>query len=359
MVQKQTGKGIIREKIIIYLDLSSKVISKKDLIKNLINFAKAKLETNPHHSFNIFFFKEGGEPKIHENLTEIKTLKSVLEEAWDSRTQEGNYFENGLFFCLSGIASSFLEQAITFRILVISDLPSVKNSEYMEALMNLVETVRTFPTFIDIIRIGNQRIYADDVKLRVISTLTNGGLFYIETGKEMQDALEGLIKNKLLPDLRPEGGQAIAPEHSLYYQDLALELEDANPVELLSLKCVFCEEKKCQYCNNIEDYIRQCPSCGTAMHECCASIYSWNYNIGLKNIFRCPGCNTLIKIDERNVYTINGEEMPANLKMTDNNEKAIGETLETWNPADKAKSPPEIQEKGILIEEKMNRCEYL
>ena len=126
-------KQIIREKIVIYLDLSSKIIVKKDLVKAIELFVEAKYESNPHHTFSIFYFKEGGEPVIHENLDKVKIIKKTLEGAWKERTKGENYFENGLFFCLSGIAATFLEQAITFRVLVISDLPSKKNSDYMKS----------------------------------------------------------------------------------------------------------------------------------------------------------------------------------------------------------------------------------
>ena len=189
-IQQQTQPQILREQIIIYLDLSSKIISKKELTKAIDIFVRSKYEVNPHHQFSVFFFNEDQSPEIIENLNQPKLVKKAIEQAYKERAESSNFFENGLFFCLSSIAAAFLKQAITFRVVVISDLPSSKSDDYTEALMNLVETVRTFPTFIDIIRIGNQRLYKDDVKLRLISTLTNGGLFYVESAKEMQDSCE-------------------------------------------------------------------------------------------------------------------------------------------------------------------------
>ncbi|MHA1645935.1 MAG: hypothetical protein ACTSVU_03130 [Promethearchaeota archaeon] len=324
--------NIIREKIIIYLDLTSTVLNKKDLIKGIESFIKAKLTRNPHQDFSIFYFDENNNPIFHDNLNSSKVIKKILQEAWKSRAISENYFENGLFYCLSNIAASFLENAITFRVLVISDLPSSKNSEYMDALMSLVETVRTFPTFIDIIRIGESRFYKDDVKLRVISTLTNGGLFYVSDENHFKKALMSLVKNKVLPDLRPEGGQAISEEHQQYYLDLAVPLEIPDEVVKSNLTCGLCENFICQYCNSVNDKLKVCPSCGYAMHECCSALYSWNYNIGLKNIFRCPNCGTIIKLDNTIVYQINGEDIPS--ESIKNIEEELHETQseETWIP---------------------------
>lgn len=332
-MKKPKSTKIIREKIIIYLDLSSKIITKKDLLKNIDLFVKAKFESNPHHDFSIFYFKEGGEPVIQDGLISPKTIKKAIEIAYNERSTTLNYFENGLFFCLSGIASSFLAQAITFRIMVFSDLPSEKNTQYMEALMNLVETVRTFPTFIDIIRIGEERLYSDDVKLRIITTLTNGGLFYINSAKNLREALAGLIHNKVLPDLRPEGGQAISDQHKLYYLDLSLELNQPPIHKREHLKCHLCEDGLCQYCDDSKDILKTCPSCGIALHECCSALYSWNYNIGMKNIFRCPGCGSLIKLNEKTVYRVNGAEFLNEVEAKDH-EKPIetDEIEEKWKP---------------------------
>lgn len=63
----------------IYLDLSSKIIVKKDLVKAIELFVRAKYESNPHHTFSIFYFKEGGEPVIHENLDKVKIIKKTQE----------------------------------------------------------------------------------------------------------------------------------------------------------------------------------------------------------------------------------------------------------------------------------------
>ncbi|UYP46344.1 hypothetical protein NEF87_002629 [Candidatus Lokiarchaeum ossiferum] len=332
---------IIREKIIIYLDLSSKVISKKNLLKNINSFVIAKFESNPHHDFSIFYFKEGGEPVIQDGLISSKSVKQAIEIAYDERSNTSNYFENGLFFCLSGIASSFLAQAITFRIIVFSDLPSEKNTQYMDALMNLVETVRTFPTFIDIIRIGDERLYSDDVKLRIITTLTNGGLFYINSAKNLKEALAGLVHNKILPDLRSEGGQSISDQHKLYYMDLSLELNQPPIHQRLKLKCNLCEDGLCQYCNNSSDLLKTCPSCGIALHECCSALYSWNYNIGMKNIFRCPSCGSLIRLDEKTVYRVNGVEF-LNEIGENTKEKTLEpeEIEESWKPESIQKPKP-------------------
>ncbi len=188
---------------------------------------------------------------------------------------------------------------------MISDLPSNKDAEYTEALMNLVETVRTFPTFIDIVRYGQQHLYKDDVKLRIISTVSAGGLFYCANVKQLQETLMGLVNNKILPDLLPTGGQSIDISKKGYYENLALNLQPLEPDE--ALLCRLCSSAVCNFCNSDGDQPKKCPNCGKQFHECCAAMYSWKKNIGFKHIFRCPECHTLLKLDEEVVYKLNGE----------------------------------------------------
>ena len=145
--------------------------------------------------------------------------------------------------------------------------------------------------------------------------------------------MRALVKNKVLPDLRPEGGQAISEEHGNYYEELAQDLVLPEPHQINKLQCTFCEHNLCQYCNESSDKVLICPSCGTGYHECCSSLYSWKHNIGLPHIFRCTQCNGLIKLDKTTVYAINGIDLPdAHKELSVAEIEEEFQETETWTP---------------------------
>jgi rubrerythrin len=327
------------ESIIFYLDIFGKLLSKRNIVKNLEMYAKEKLAKNPLSEFSVFYYKEHAEPFLSNDNTDIEEISKVIEEDWKHRDKQESHFENGLFFCLSALAAKAVKKEGTYRIIVITDLPSNKGSDYTEALMGLVETVRSFPTFIDIIRVGTEHMYPDDVKLRIISTLTSGAVFYTADAKQFKNVLEGLVRNKKLPGLAGNNSQVIESDKKLYYENLSLSL--ANFEDSDDHKCKLCDSVLCNFCGDNSDITKQCPQCGHPYHECCAGLYSWRQNIGLKHVFRCVKCEALIKIEEELVYSINGEPLefdPLNKEELD--EKFKDE--ETWNPDESIEEPLEI-----------------
>ena len=275
-----------------------------------------------------------------EEVSKPKELLNQIQQEWKKRETKKSQFENGLFYCLSFLAAKAAKKAANYRIIVMSDTPSTKNAEYAQALMGLVETVRTFPTFIDIIRIGENDMYPDDVKLRIISTITSGGVLYATTPKEFKSILLGLAKNKTLPDLRTEGGQEIEADQKAYYENLAKELIEVDEID--QGECMICSKSVCDYCQDPTD-LRKCPNCSGVLHSCCAALFSWKYNIGLKNIFRCVSCGALIKMDENLVYEINGEELPSAGIMTPEELEEQMADEETWSPTAEEK----VEEKEV------------
>lgn len=335
----------IPEIIIFYIDLESTLIKPKKIIKTLENFVEEKKEKIPNSTFSTFFYKQGDVPFLSEETQDPKTLVQQLKDDWKVRETSKSFFENGLFYCLSFLAEKASKKAGNFRIIVLSDTPSNKSSEYAEALMGLVETVRNFPTFIDIIRIGESKLYPDDVKLRIISTITSGGLFYVEDFKEFKSTFVGLAKNKTLPDLH-EGGQIIDDDKKQYYENIAKPLEPAKATK--ESQCVICEKKLCKYCEDEKDLMK-CPACGEIYHSCCSGLYTWKYNIGLKHIFRCLNCQSLIRMDEDFVYEMNGEAPPSAKKILSKEElEESTKEQETWEP-EKEEKP---EEKDLVEKQK-------
>ena len=347
---------IKNETIIFYLDLASKktILSKKDLSKSISSFLTEKLTKNPKTTFSIFYYKEDNTPFLSDEMQDIKKITDIIHNDWKNRQIAESNFENGLFYCLSFLAGKAVEAEGTFRVICISDLPSKKSAEYAEALMGLVETVRVFPTFIDIIRVGKEDMYPDDVKLRIVATLTSGGLFYVSGPKDFKVTFMGLAKNKILPDLREEGGQEIDEDKKKYYENLAKDLVELEKSDLKI--CMLCSKEICDFCNDPADVLKKCPKCNKTFHECCGALFSWKFNIGLKHIFRCPECGTILKMDEELVHEINGEPLEEKILTQEELEEEVQE--ETWSPEemeeqekeDKVEKEPEIKKDELATE---------
>lgn len=301
------------EDIIFYLDLTERKFNKRDLEKAISDFVRQKQPLNPTGTFGLFVFETGKTPSFTADLSGPKEIEDLIEREWKARETEESFLENGLFFCLSHIASAFIRSdAKNLRIIVISDTPSnPSNTEKSQALIDLVEKFHYFPAFIDIIRIGAEKFYPDDVKLRIITATANGGLFYVEDEKSLRDTLvQGLVKRKSLETLTPMGGaRYIEPEHHAFFANMASELVTPPPGETKT--CALCKDPLCPFCGDVMDAPFSCPSCGIAYHDCCAARYSVQNNIGIKYIFRCPNCTTLLKVDPESVMNIGVEDVAA------------------------------------------------
>ncbi len=73
--------------------------------------------------------------------------------------------------------------------------------------------------------------------------------------------------------------------------------------------CSLCKEDVCPFCGDGQDAPYVCPSCGITFHDCCAARYSVQNNIGIKYIFRCPNCTTLLKVDPESVMNLGSEQV--------------------------------------------------
>jgi hypothetical protein len=344
------------ENIIFYLDVASKFIKKDQLTKGLEVFLKEKLKVNPDSKFGLFYFNNKGDPVFISDIPDPKLIEKRLDEEWKNRETGTSNLENGLFFCLSELTSKAQRAEGSYRVIVLSDIPSQKNAEYTEAVMALVESVRNLPTFIDIIRLGNERLYKDDVKLRLISTITNGGLFYVNNPKALESTMRGLVKNKTLPDIMEGQNQVIDAEQKKYWLRLAVEMIPSSTGT--PRQCTLCQTAICGYCNSSEDIPLLCPNCGNPYHECCAAMHAWNKNVGLKHIFRCVKCGLLLRIDERTVFAINQTPFEDELQDVTPDVEVADSNEETWSPPteeveynQEAKyEPPPIENSEIIPE---------
>ena len=301
-----TGNNLISsEEIIFYIDLTTENLTKEVLIEEIRSFIQKKTKYSDS-TFGIVIFQEDDNPISFYNENDPKSITKVIENYWDLRPKNQSYFENGLFLILSYIFSENRLKRKICRIIVISDTPSKHSEEYHQAVYDLIVKSKNFSTIIDIIRIGESEYYEDDIKLKVISSETHGGTFYCHN-KQFNDILSSLIKSKQEFNIiqGEEGGQ-ILEQDKTFYEQLATELITLDPED--EEICSICELELCPICGAYSDEIHKCYNCNAKYHGCCASRYSLIKNIGFKHIFRCPQCESLLKLDEDYVNLIYEEE---------------------------------------------------
>ncbi|MHA1870312.1 MAG: PHD finger domain-containing protein, partial [Promethearchaeota archaeon] len=222
---------------------------------------------------------------------------------WKFREEE-SILENGLFYCLSALTEKEIKNDYINRVIVISDSPSNKSPEYQQALDDLISNIKNLPIFIDIIRIGKQRFYKDDVKLNIITSSTNGTLMYVENIKELNKKLDDLLKNKEIMKLRAHNKIITDKETELFYANLAVDLITPEPGERGN--CYFCGREEADDLQTEYTMLLKCYNCGTYFHEGHLAKYALDHNLGAIYIFRCPNCGALLKLEKERVYEING-----------------------------------------------------
>ncbi|MHA1272874.1 MAG: hypothetical protein ACTSQP_16275 [Promethearchaeota archaeon] len=299
------------EEIIFYLDLTTDQIKKKTIIKGIKNFINEREKLKKESSYGLIIFQSESNPISVYNKTDPQSLIEIIDESWETREKKNSYFENGLFEILSYIFGEAQKVAKLYRVIVITDTPSIRSEDYNTALYDLIVKAKNFSTSIDIIRIGSEKFYPDEVKLRIISSETQGGVFFCNDGKHFLDVINSLIKNRQeFNIIKPgdEEGQILEKDRT-FYERLAADLISLEPED--EQICIICKRELCPICETYSDELKKCFNCGAAYHNCCAAEYSISNNIGFKHIFRCIKCQTLLKLDEELVKEIYEEsQMP-------------------------------------------------
>lgn len=304
-----TVNSITSEEIIFYIDLTSDFITKKTLRNTIKEFIEDKLSLG-NASFGIVLFQEEDNPISLYNNMELESILKIIDDKWETRPKNQSYIENGLFEILSYIFRKSRQAKKVYRVIVISDTPSIKPEEYHNALYDLIIKSKNldFLTIIDIIRIGINTQYEDDVKIKVITSETQGGLFLCSDIKQFKDVLNSLIKSKReFNIIKPnEAQKQYLKEDKIFYEKLAVDLISLSPED--EEDCSICQLELCPICGAYSDEINKCYNCGSKFHGCCSSRYAIMNNFGYNHIFRCPQCETLLKLDEDYVNLIYDEE---------------------------------------------------
>ncbi|MFW9894484.1 MAG: hypothetical protein ACFFD7_01610 [Candidatus Thorarchaeota archaeon] len=309
----------MKEDVYFYLDLTTDILKKKDLIKVIKHYIEEKNKVNIKGHYSLLIFQEEGNPIFITDKKDTEIISKSIEENWKFRPRKKSFFENGLFYIFSYIAETVRKKSKYNRIIIITDTPSDLSDDYQDALFNLVSKIKNFPTFIDIIRISNteERFFSDDVKLNMLASDTKGGIFYIKEKKELTDIIRKLVKTKQFPSTFNDQPDRIkiSKEDYAFYNHLAKSLQ--KPENLTeNLVCHLCKEEVCPICTDVYDIPLFCEDCNTSFHNCCITNYTINHNIGIPNILRCPGpsCDVLIKIDEDELIEVSGEVEVSSVK---------------------------------------------
>ncbi|MFX1359030.1 MAG: hypothetical protein ACFE8T_01670, partial [Promethearchaeota archaeon] len=279
------------------------ILKKKELIKAIKYYISEKNKSNLKGHYGLLIFQEEGNPIFIIDKKDSSIIANTIEENWRTRPKKTSFFENGLFYIFSYIAETTRKKSKINRIIVITDTPSDLSEDYTDALFNLVSKIKNFPTFIDIVRISekSERFFKDDVKLNILTSDTEGGIFYLHDKKDFMNIIKKLVKPKQLISLikGPEGKIKIKKEDYDFYSRLAKKLKRTK--EETAIKCFFCQEDICPFCSNVYDIPLMCENCESAFHNCCIINYAIKHNIGIPHIFRCPSCDILLKIKQDDI----------------------------------------------------------
>ncbi len=295
------------EEIIFYIDLVTNFLKKKHLLKGIKEFIeeKNKYAQEKRNSYGIVMFQANDNPINIYSKETSNSIIEIVDEYWDSREMRNSFFENGLFEIFSYIFWKSRTARKIYRVVIISDKPSEFPEDYYNAVYGLILKAKKFSTFIDIIRIGKDPDYSDTVKLKIIASETQGGVFYCQDDKHFLSVLGSLVQSKEDFKIIKEEEEVLETDKS-FFEHLAVELIslDSNDEEI----CSICHQEKCPICQAYSDEINKCFNCNTKFHGCCATKYASSNNIGFNHIFRCPQCSTLLKIDKEFVDMVFSED---------------------------------------------------
>ncbi|MFX1455052.1 MAG: hypothetical protein ACFFDB_06715 [Promethearchaeota archaeon] len=335
------------EEFIFYLDLTTNFLKKKSISKAISSFIKEKDKFNVLSSYGILIFQKDDNPVSEYDVKDSDSILQIIDNTWEKRETEKSYLENGLYEILAYIFRNSRKARKNYRVIIVSDAPSKLSEDYYNALYDLLIKAKKFSAFIDIVRVGTEKFYEDDVKLKVISSETQGGMFYCTDEKLLQNILGSLIQNKSeFKVLKTEETDQILPEDKVFYERLAVDLISlsADDQEI----CTICEQELCPICEAHSDEIHKCFNCDTKFHSCCAAKYSLARNIGFKHLFRCPQCETLLKLDEEFVEMVYEEDLEEELPDIDEMESpSIKTQEETYSEEEMTIQEPELDSETV------------
>jgi hypothetical protein len=277
------------ENTIFYFDLATQdIVSKKAIVKQVNKYIKAKEKENPESNWGVVVFQHGEDnPQFHDTLAQDEEgLEPFLQNNLKF-TDKAHPIEQGLM-----LASTYLIEAYrngaghVLRVIVISDGPSEgSNRDLLDALMNLLDNLKYF-MYIDIIRVGDQRVYPDDIKLKMITDLMRGNVHYATS----DDAFKSIMN--IIGQEKPATKNLeynVPEEKRPFFEDLCWKLVDGN-ANGGDVTCIICNQGP----DDSKGGMRACEKCGISYHVACAQKHSMQEGDPLLGMFRCKKCHCLI-----------------------------------------------------------------
>jgi hypothetical protein len=306
------------EDVVFLFDLereSDKIVPKRAIVKDVIAFVKQTEQVRVESNYGIVVFKEGENPVFMESLAEDEKGIELLLKDNLQYMSKSHSLEHGIILGLTYLIEAYrVTQEHVERLIIISDGPIEERVEMTNAVIDLLENVKYFPLFVDIIRIGTEGLYQDAAKMTFWSKTTNGTFVAVATEAEFKAAIDGLVlmkheegsfveneKHTLPPSTIPE-------EYKSFYEEMCFPLDQ---MELPHQNCAVCGKYETIADNNP---LLSCDNCGALYHEFCALEVAKNDNIGFVHIFRCKKCQGLLLNDEKMMREYFGMEIDDTIK---------------------------------------------
>ncbi len=288
------------EDTLIFNALTPDITNMNVVYEAIEEFCNIKKDADPSDRFNIILFQEDG-PNYLEDFTlnpeniliALKSLEPILVKA---------NVAGGIFVALTFIIQVFKKiSEKCFRLIILTDSGSLKIPKtYVPALQDLIDSVYTFPFFMDVVRIDVDDP-AQDLILMRLARRCHGDIHEINDVRSLSDILNVLALKREITTLSLISDKTELPEDKRpFYENLAQKPNEINTEEM----CSICFKKDSKG-------MVQCPICDTVAHKKCWAHWARNTNIGLFNVFRCHKCYNLIKLDQEFVVAIRMGKEPA------------------------------------------------
>jgi hypothetical protein len=341
MVRPNTERS---EDTILALDFDPKNVNWKLVKSGIKKFFERKHELDESDRFNLVLFR--GNPSYLEDFTfKVEFLLSLIDE--DPKSINTIPIENVIFMSLTFLIEVFKKVGQKFfRIIILTDQETKPISkEFM--VQDLLDITKEMPVYIDIVRLNVKQgdEPENEAKIRQIIKWSKGGeLIYVPKPKKLlETVLETDLAEKKFneADIWEEEKEIKIPDkYAAFYENIS---EDPKMVDAPGdMKCMACFKK-------VEDgnKLFKCSVCGNAvMHEKCWAFWSKTANIGVRQVFRCPICFSLLKLPREFIEEILGkvveEELKEVVEATQQNVQVVDQ-LELLKEKDSKTAPKMIE----------------
>jgi hypothetical protein len=283
---------MVAEDVIFYFDLSTKdiVVSKKAIVKQVNKYIKDREKDAPVSNYGVVAFNQGEDnPRFQETMAKDETeLETFFRDNLKFATKV-HPIEQGLMLASTYLVETFrVSSDRVLRLVVISDGPTEGSTAALfGALMDLVDSIKYIPVFIDIIRIGDQRIYPDDIRLKTITDETCGLLRYASSEDAFRKVMHEIFSTRHCREPGP-----IPEDKRGFFEALCWPLV---PAAQASGNCTVCG----QDLTGTGEEAVECSRCAAGYHVACIEKHVSENIVMFPGITRCGLCQGLVRLPSR------------------------------------------------------------